>query len=239
MAQILMRWPFYGYRRMLAQLHREGWAVGERVVRRLLKLLGGSRQVGRVKVKTTDSAHEHWRYPNRLKQTVVKHPDQAWCADITYIRLGNRFIYLAVILDIHTRAIRGWALRRNIDQQLTLDALQMALAHGRPAIFHSDQGVQYAAWQHTEMLHNAGCQISMSDVGQPTQNAFAERFIRTSKEEHLDYADYANFDDAQRQIRLWLEETYMTQRIHSSLSYLTPAEFEAASIANTSLHPVF
>ena len=234
MEQIMLRWPFYGYRRLLAQLRREGWAVGERMVRRLLKFLGGSRQMARLTVKTTDSSQPHWRYPNLLKNRAITHPDQAWCADITYIRLGHRFIYLAVILDIYTRAVRGWALSRHIDQQLTLAALQMALANGRPTIFHSDQGAQYTAWQHTEMLRTAGCQISMADVGQPTQNAFAERFIRTFKEEHLDYADYADFDDALRQIQLWLEETYMTQRIHSALGYLTPAEFEAAAIANAS-----
>ncbi len=92
--------------------------------------------------------------------------------------------------------------------------------------------MQYAAWQHTERLRLAGCDISMSDRGQPTQNAFAERFIRTFKQEHLDFADYSDFDDAQRQIQQWLEETYMTQRIHSALGYLTPAQFEANSINN-------
>lgn len=233
--QLLMRWPFYGYRRLQAQLRREGFAVGERRVRRLLKALGGSRQVGHLAVQTTDSRHAHWRYPNLLKRTVVNYPDQVWCADITYIRLAAapraRFLYLAVILDLYTRAVRGWALGRRVDGQLTLDALDKALAEGRPAIFHSDQGVQYAAWAHTERLREAGCQISMSERGQPTQNAFAERFIRTFKEEHLDYADYTDFDDAEDQIRQWLEETYMTQRIHSALGYLTPAEFEANAIA--------
>lgn len=233
--QILMRWPFYGYRRLLAQLQREGFTVGERVVRRLLKQLGGSRQVGRVRIQTTDSSHAHWRYPNLIKHKAITYSDEVWIADITYIRLGTRFIYLAVILDAYTRSVRGWALSRTIDQHLTLTALRMALTNGRPAIFHSDQGVQYAAWEHTELLRNAGCQISMAEAGQPTQNALVERFIRTFKEEHLDYAEYAHFDDAERQIRHWLEVTYMTERIHSALGYLTPAEFEAAALANASL----
>lgn len=225
---VMMRWPRYGYRRILAQLHREGIAVGERVVRRLLKVLGGSYQVGRVRICTTDSNHEHWRYPNLLKQVVATYPDHVWIADITYIRFGHRFIYLAVILDLYTRAVRGWAVSRNIDKQLTVTALRMALQQGRPLIFHSDQGSQYAAWEHTELLQAAAVQISMADAGQPTQNAFAERFIRTFKEEHVDFADYDSFDDACSQIGHWLEITYNTERIHSAHNYLTPAEFEAA-----------
>lgn len=224
---VMMRWPRYGYRRILAQLHREGLMVGERVVRRLLKVLGGSYQVGRVRIRTTDSNHEHWRYPNLLKQAVITYPDHAWAADITYIRFGYRFIYLAVILDLYTRAVRGWAVSRSIDKQLTMAALRMALQQGQPSIFHSDQGVQYAAWEHTELLQAAAVQISMADAGQPTQNAFAERFIRTFKEEHVDFADYTSFDDACSQIGHWLEITYNTERIHSAHNYLTPAEFEA------------
>jgi len=186
MEQLLMRWPFYGYRRLLAHLQRDGWDVGERTVRRLLKVLGGSRQSGRVRVNTTDSSQPHWRYPNLLKHRVITSPAEAWVADITYIRFGTRFLYLAVMVDAYTRAVRGWALSRTIDQHLTLTALRMALTNGQPAIFHSDQGAQYTAWEHTDLLRNAGCQISMADVGQPTQNALAERFIRTFKEEHLD-----------------------------------------------------
>lgn len=228
--QIMMRWPRYGYRRILAQLAREGVVAGERVVRRLLKALGGSHQVGRVRVRTTDNNHAHERYPNLLKRMAITHPDQAWVADITYIRFGRRFIYLAVILDAYTRAVRGWALSRNIDQRLTMAALQMALLQSRPLIFHSDQGRQYAASDHTELLLSTGAQISMADAGQPTQNALVERFIRTFKEEHLDFADYDSFDDAITQIQHWLETTYNTERIHSALDYLTPSEFERVFI---------
>ena len=101
------------------------------------------------------------------------------------------------------------------DQQLTLDALDMALTRGTPFIFHSDQGSQYTAWQHTQRLSLLGIKISMSDKGQPTQNGLVERFIRTVKEEHVDYADYDDFADAQRQLKHWLEIEYMTERIHS------------------------
>ena len=158
---------FYGYRRVFHQLQRRGWPhVGERVVRRILRQLDHSRQVGRVTISTTDSSHPHWRYPNRIKGWHASYPDQVWVADLTYIRLGRQFIYLAVILDTCTRAVRGWALSRTMDQQLTLDALDMALAQATPFIFHSDQGSQYTAWEHTERLLRFGCEDQ--HVGQRT-----------------------------------------------------------------------
>lgn len=228
---ILMRWPFYGYRRVLAQLKRQGLPVGERAVRRVLRWLGMTRQVGRVRVVTTDSNHSHPRYPNRIRGLKLTAPDQVWVGDITYIRLGRRFIYLAVILDAFTRAVRGWALSRSLEQALTVEALKQALTKAVPFIFHSDQGSQYASFAHTSLLLEAGVHISMADKASPTQNALAERFIRTVKEEQVDYADYRDFDDAHQQLKHWLEVEYMTERVHSSLHYLTPAEFEAAALA--------
>lgn len=229
--QVLLRFPFYGYRKVHKELLRRGVSGGEHVVRRLLREMGGTRSVGKVRVQTTDSNHAHPRYPNRIKGLKLKQPNQVWVADITYIRLGRRFIYLAVILDAYTRAVRGWALSRHIDQQLTLDALDMALAHGKPSIFHSDQGSQYAAWLHTDRLLEHRINISMSDKASPTQNGLVERFIRTVKEEHVDYSEYSDFEDACRQISHWLEVVYMRERIHQALDYLTPVEFEMAARA--------
>jgi len=232
--QVLMRRPWFGYRRVVAQLKREGTPVGETVVRRLLKALSHSRSVGQVRVQTTDSQHTYTRYPNLIRGLTLKHPNQVWVADITYIRLGIRFIYLAVILDAYSRAVRGWALSRSLGQDLTLAALRMALAKATPLIFHSDQGSQYAAWLHTDRLDEAHVHISMSDKGKPTQNGIAERFMRTLTDEHVDYADYADFPDALRQIAHWLEVEYNTQRIHSSLNYATPLEFETAALGSMS-----
>jgi putative transposase len=198
--QVLMRRPWFGYRRVVAQLRREGIQGGETVVRRLLKVLGHACSVGPVRVQTTDSRHAYTRYTKLIQGLTLKHPNQVWVADITYIRFGVRFIYLAVILDAYSRAVRGWALSRSLRQDLTLDALKMALAKGTPLIFHSDQGSQYSAWLQTDMLEAAGVRISMSDKGKPMQNGSAERFMRTLKEEHVDYADYADFPDAMRQI---------------------------------------
>lgn len=227
---VLMRRPFYGYRRVLKQLQRQGWPVGETRVRRVLKAMGHTVKVGRVRVRTTDSSQPHWRYPNLLKRLKPTYPNHVWVADITYLRLGWRFIYLAVILDAYTRAVRGWALSRTIDEDLTLAALEMALSQGTPCIFHSDQGSQYTAWRHTQLLLDLGVHISMSDTGQPTQNGLAERFIGILKQEHVDYTEYEDYDDAFRQLQHWLEVDYMTERIHSALDYLTPAEFEAAAL---------
>lgn len=226
---ILMRWPFYGYRRVLHQLKRE-WDVGETRVRRLLKWLGATRQVGRVRIQTTDSQHDHQRYPNRIKGVQPTAPNQIWVADLTYIRLSREFIYLAVVLDAFSRAVRGWQVSQYLTcEALTLPALKMALNHGSPAIFHSDQGKQYAASCHLDSLRDRGVQISMADKGKPAQNGLVERFIRTVKEEHVDYTEYTNVQNAIRQLKQWLEIEYMTERIHSSLGYLTPAEFEAAA----------
>jgi putative transposase len=229
--QILMQFPFYGYRKLQVELERRDHQVSEHVVRRLLGEMTRTHSVGRVGVQTTDSKHSHPHYPNRIRGLDICRPDQVWVADITYIRLGRRFIFLAVILDAYTRAVRGWALSRSIDQQLTLTALDMALVRSTPTIFHSDQGSQYAATQHTACLLERGVIISMSAKASPTQNGLAERFIRTLKEEHVDYTEYTGFDDAFRQIGHWLEVTYMTERIHQALGYLTPAEFEMAALA--------
>jgi len=239
--RLLMRWPFYGYRRVTAQLKREGWAVGETRVRRLLKQIDHSCAVGRVRVVTTDSDHRLPRYPNRVKGLAITRPNQVWVADITYIRLGRRFIYLAVILDACTRGLRGWHLSRSLEKELTIAALRMALArHPAPDIHHSDQGAQYACPDYTSLLP-ATTQISMAAVGQPTENGLAERFIRTLKEEHIDHTEYHDFDDAFEQLAHWLEVEYMTERIHSALGYLTPAEFEATaavSLPDPLLNPV-
>jgi transposase InsO family protein len=158
----------------------------------------------------------------------IERTDQVWVCDITYLRLGQGFVYLAVIMDVFTRAIRGWNLSRNLDMRLTLDALNMALQAHTLAIHHSDQGVQYAASEYVRELQNHKVLISMAAVGKPEENGYAERLMITIKEEEVDLSDYRDFADADRQIRRFLEDVYMTKRIHSSLGYLTPAEFEAA-----------
>ena len=154
-------------------------------------------------------------------------PDQVWVSDITYIRLRREFVYLAVIMDMFTRCIRGWNLDRSLDHSLTVGALQSALERHRPEIHHSDQGVQYASTAYTRMLQEVNVQVSMAAVGEAWQNGYAERLIRTIKEEEVNLSDYEDYTDAYRQLGHFLDEVYTRKRIHSSLGYLTPAEFQA------------
>lgn len=225
--EILIRFPTYGYRRVTAQLRREGRPVNHKRVLRIMRE-NDLAAMGRRRVKTTNSRHNYGRYPNLVKGIEVTRPDQVWCADITYIQLRRGFVYLAILLDIFTRGLRGWNLGRTLSSDLAVVALERALSKGKPEIHHSDQGIQYAAHGYVERLQDLGVQISMAAVGQPTENPYAERVIRTIKEEEVYLADYEDFADAYRRIGRFIEDVYQTKRIHSSLGYLTPAEFEAA-----------
>ncbi len=156
----------------------------------------------------------------------VERPDHVWVGDITYVRLLHEFVYLAVVMDVFTRSIRGWHLGRSLDGELTVTVLRRALQRGAPEIHHSDQGVQYAAGGYVGLLREAGTAISMAEVGEAWQNGYAERLTRTIKEEEVALTEYLDFHDAYSQIGRFLEEVYQHKRIHSALGYLTPAEFE-------------
>lgn len=218
--------PTYGYRRITAMLKRQGHEINHKRVVRLMRELGlvGKRPVKRK--RTTNSNHEFKRYPNLVMNLVIAHPDQVWVGDITYIKLQQEFVYLAVLMDIFTRSIRGWHLARSMDQSLTIKALSKGLEKGQPEIHHSDQGVQYAANEYVKLLKQYNVKISMAEVGQAWQNGYAERLMRTIKEEEVDLSEYQNFTEAYQQIEHFLEDVYMKKRIHSSLGYLTPDEYE-------------
>ena len=221
-------YPTYGSRRLTALLRRAPYhrVVNRKRVQRLLRQMGLGGQVRHQKHLTTDSQHPYPRYSNLVAGLPVTYPDQVWVSDITYIRLGSEFVYLAVVMDVFTRAIRGWYLYRSLDQELTLTALRRALTYRTPAIHHSDQGVQYAAQTYTELLKRHQVQISMAAAGAAWENAYAERLIRTIKEEEVDLSEYLDFADAYAQIGHFIEQVYQRKRIHSALGYLTPAEYE-------------
>lgn len=233
-AQLAAVHPTYGYRRITAMLHRGGHKVNNKRVRRLMSEMGLSAQCPKKRCRTTNSNHPLPRYSNRVEGLVVERPDQLWVGDITYVKLGCEFVYLAVLMDVFTRSIRGWQLARSMEVELTLVALKRALARGRPEIHHSDQGVQYAAKEYTKLLEEQGVEISMAEVGEAWQNGYAERLMRsrsvsfgeTIKEEEVELSEYRNFEEAYQEIGKFLDEVYTKKRIHSSLGYLTPIEFE-------------
>jgi putative transposase len=219
-------WPTFGYRRLTAMMKRLGWPVNGKRVRRWMEELHLCGAPPKRTCRTTDSRHGFPRYENLVKTLAITRPDQVWVADITYIRLQREFIYLAILMDVFTRCIRGWQLSRAIDQGLTLAALERALVTATPTIHHSDQGVQYAAIAYVERLQGLGVTPSMAAVGEPRENGYAERLMRTIKEEEVDLSEYHDFDDARRQIGRFLDDVYNRKRIHSALGYLTPREFE-------------
>jgi transposase InsO family protein len=228
--EIAGQFPIYGTRRVTNQLRRppNRLRVNRKRVRRIMAEKELLRPVKRRKRRTTDSQHPYPRYLNLVKELEITHPDQVWVSDITYIRLNQEYVYLAIIMDVFTRSIRGWCLSRTLDQELTLIALRAALETQSPEIHHSDQGVQYAAYAYSDLLKVHGIQISMAAVGKAEENGYAERFMRTIKEEEVDLSEYLDFGDAHQQIGYFIEDVYNTKRIHSSLGYLTPVEYEYA-----------
>src|SRR5512135_1201193 len=212
-------------------LRRQGHPVNTKRVRRLMHELGICGEAPVQRVRTTDSDHSFPRYPNLVADLEVVRPDQVWVADITYVRLRKESVYLAVLMDVFTRSIRGWHLGRSLEQELTVTALSRAFERGRPEIHHSDQGVQYGAHAYVEMLMLAGSQISMASVGEPKENGYGDRVMRTIKEEEVDLTEYEDFADAWRQLGRFLDDVYNRKRIHSALGYLTPSEFEQQWIA--------
>jgi putative transposase len=227
--QVVGQYPTYGSRRVAHQLRRApyGYGINRKRAQRIMRQHHWLRPVRRRGYRTTNSEHAYPRYDNLVKDLTVSYPDQVWVADITYIRLGQGFVFLAIVLDVFTRAGRGWHLSTTCDTQLALAALRMGLADRVPLIHHSDQGGTYAAHAYIDELIGYQIQISMAEVGKPEDNGYAERFMRTLKEEEVDLSDYRDFADAQKQIGRFIEDVYNHKRIHSSLGYLTPSEFEA------------
>jgi putative transposase len=228
--RIALEWPSYGRPRITRELRRRGWRVNPKRVYRLLREDNLLCVRKRKFVVTTDSNHGRKVYPNLAAEMVLTGMDQLWRADITYIRLREEFVFLAVILDAFSRRVIGWALDRNMEDELTLTALRMALSQRslQPGlVHHSDRGSQYASNEYTELLQAHGIQISMSRKGNPWDNAACESFMKTLKYEEVLRNEYRDLTEARASIIAFIEKVYNQKRLHSALGYVPPAEFEA------------
>ena len=233
--RIAVEWPSYGRPRITAELRRRGWRVNPKRVYRLMRednLLCVRR---RKFVVTTDSNHGRKVYPNLARNMMLTATDQLWRADITYIRLRDEFVFLAVVLDAYSRRVIGWALDRTLEDELPLAALRMALSHRSVPpglVHHSDRGGQYASNDYTDLLKAHQISISMSRKGNPWDNAACESFMKTLKYEEVHRNEYRDLAEARASIREFLEKIYNHKRLHSALGYLPPAEFERNLLAN-------
>jgi putative transposase len=228
--RIALEFHFYGRPRITAELRRRGWKVNHKRVGRILRednLLCLRKR--KFVVATTDSNHPYRVYPNLAGSMELTGIDQLWIADITYIRLETEFIYLAVVLDAYSRRVIGWALDRHLEDDLAIAALEMAFRRRKPGAgltHHSDQGVQYASHDYTGLLQQRGARISMSRKGNPYDNATCESFMKTLKYEEIYCQEYRNLPDARASIERFIEKVYNSKRLHSSLGYRPPIEFE-------------
>jgi transposase InsO family protein len=228
--RIALDWPVYGRRRMTKELRRQGLNVNKKRVARIMREDNLLCLRKRKFVVTTDSNHGRKVYPNLAGEMILTGTDQLWRADITYIRLRDEFVYLAVILDAFSRRVIGWALDRTMEDDLTLSALRMALSRRMVApglVHHSDRGSQYASLEYTNLLKEHGIVISMSRKGNPWDNAACESFMKTLKYEEVHRNEYRDLAEARYEIREFLEKVYNEKRLHSALGYVPPAEFEA------------
>ena len=229
---IALEFPKYGYRRITAELHRRGQVVNHKKVLRIMheeKLLCKPKK--KFRITTTNSNHDYPIYPNLAKNMVLTGINQLWVSDITYIHLLNEHVYLAVIIDVFSRKCIGWELSRRIDVNLVLNALDMAVksrAHLgiNGLVHHSDQGVQYACNEYVNLLEELRIKISMSRKGNPYDNAFAESFMKTLKAEEVYLKEYKTVEEAYNNIKQFIEVVYNKKRLHSSIGYLPPEEFE-------------
>ena len=237
---IALEFQKYGYRRITAELHRRDQLVNHKKVLRIMReenILCMPKK--KFRITTTDSNHGYPVYPNLAKDIILIGINQLWVADITYVHLLHECVYLAVVIDVYSRKCVGWELSRHIDTELVLNALDMAvdtrIQFGIDGlIHHSDQGVQYACNEYVNRLKELGIKISMSRKGNPYDNAFAESFMKTLKAEEVYLKEYKTFDEAYNNIKQFIEKVYNKKRLHSSIGYLPPDEFEA-KVLNISL----
>ena len=223
--KILSVTPCYGYRKVTKALKKIGEIVNHKKIMRIMNTTGLKQKRRKYKPKTTDSRHRLRIFPNIIKNIVPLYPNHLWVGDITYVQLPSEFCYVAIVLDVFTRKVVGWAIALHMEKELVLKALDMALAIGTPAFHHSDRGGQYCSNDHVERLESVGTKISMADTGVSVDNPFAESFNRTLKVEEVYLNRYENIEEAKASIGKFINDTYHGKRLHQSLNYQTPNEF--------------
>lgn len=225
-----IEFPVYGYRKLHKEILRRGTLINEKKIRRIQAKFGLFATQVRKWIKTTDSRHKFKKYPNLISPaTLITDINQVWVSDITYVRIQTGFIFVAIVLDLCSRRVVGWGISKRINAELAVAALRMAIQNRRPdpgCIHHSDQGVQYCSAEYIELLEEWRLQISMSRKGNPYDNAWAESFMRILKYEEVYLAEYETYEDVVNRLPRFIEDIYNRKRIHSSIGYLTPEEFE-------------
>lgn len=228
--------PYYGYRRVTAALRRKKMFVNHKKVLKMMKKMGIQCRKARRFVSTTNSKHSLKVYPNLAKDLVIERPDKLWCADITYIRILTGFVYLAAIIDAFSRYIVGYAIGKTLAAKLPLEALKMAIRSRNTdnLIHHSDKGIQYCSYEYVELLEAHQIKISMTAKASPYDNATIESFFRTLKVEEVYLWEYETYRDVIERIPYFIEDVYNSKRLHSSLGYMPPEEFEHIFIEKNS-----
>jgi transposase InsO family protein len=221
---------------MTAQLKREKVRINHKRVLRMMRDMGIQGRIKRKYISTTNSRHHNRVYPNLITKLKVIRIDQLWCSDITYIRILNGFVYLAAIIDVYSRKIVGYALGKTLCPELTITALKMAIATRKTnnLIHHSDQGIQYTCKEYINILKAHHIKISMSTKGNPYDNAFVESFFKILKQEEVYLWEYETFSDVIERIPYFIEDVYNKKRLHSSLGYRPPEEYERLLVKNDS-----
>ena len=235
-ADISREHPYYGYRRITASLRRDKVIVNHKKVLKMMKVLGIQGRIKRKYITTTNSKHNNRIYSNLVKDKEITDINQVWCADITYIRILNGFVYLAAIIDIYSRKIVGYAIGKTLSPKFAITALNMAIFTRETdnLIHHSDQGIQYTCKDYIKILKDKGIRISMSGKGNPYDNAFAESFFKTLKQEEVYLWQYETFSDVVERIPYFILDVYNKKRLHSSLGYRLPEEYERLLAKNSS-----